>query len=248
MADMSITLLTKCERACESDISTDISSMEDLLNALEKSCPNIKVLTINDADVSDIEAQIGSTENIKRFSGTMKVHQVTGSIYCSNWLAMKSLSCFCNHFVMGTLDYASISQKPLLHVESVYGLETESNDEPLASLMSQKNMKQLQTFPQFSDASLCGKSSQFEDGPSTSGKKILDNGQFVLVKLLNRKTEYRYVAMCTGVEEYDEVQVVFCKICDETGKNFKINDHDISFITWEQIIEELPPYLIDVYE
>lgn len=46
--------------------------------------------------------------------------------------------------------------------------------------------------------------------------------------------------MCTGVEESNEVQVVFCKICDETGKNFKINDDDISFITWDQVIKELP--------
>lgn len=37
--------------------------------------------------------------------------------------------------------------------------------------------------------------------PSTSGKKPLTNGDFVLLKLLQRKTEHRYVVMCTDVEE-----------------------------------------------
>lgn len=35
--------------------------------------------------------------------------------------------------------------------------------------------------------------------------------------------------ICTGVVENDKVQVIFCKICDETGKNFRINDDDIFF-------------------
>lgn len=39
------------------------------------------------------------------------------------------------------------------------------------------------------------------------------------------------IAMCTGVEEDDKLEVIFCKICDETGKKFRINADDISFIT-----------------
>lgn len=62
----------------------------------------------------------------------------------------------------------------------------------------------------------------------------------MLVKLQDKKTEYRYVAMCTGVEDDDELQVVFCKICDETGKKFRINDYDISFISWDQVLKKLP--------
>lgn len=46
--------------------------------------------------------------------------------------------------------------------------------------------------------------------------------------------------MCTGVEEDDEPQVIFCKICDETEKKFRINDEDISFITWDQVLKKLP--------
>lgn len=62
----------------------------------------------------------------------------------------------------------------------------------------------------------------------------------MLVKLQDTKTEYRYVAMCTGVEEDDELEVIFCKICDETRKKFRINDDDISFITWDQVLKKLP--------
>lgn len=62
----------------------------------------------------------------------------------------------------------------------------------------------------------------------------------MLVKLQDTKTEYRDVAMCTGVEEDDELEVIFSKICDETGKKFRINDDDISFITWDQLLKKLP--------
>ncbi|KAL4707148.1 hypothetical protein ACJJTC_018883 [Scirpophaga incertulas] len=43
--------------------------------------------------------------------------------------------------------------------------------------------------------------------------------------------------MCTGVEEIDEVQVVFCQICNEIGKNFKMNDDYYFFFTWDQVHE-----------
>lgn len=46
--------------------------------------------------------------------------------------------------------------------------------------------------------------------------------------------------MYTGVEEEDEVQVIFCKVCDDSEKNFKIDEHDISFISQKQIIRQLP--------
>lgn len=51
--------------------------------------------------------------------------------------------------------------------------------------------------------------------------------------------------MCTGLEEEDEIQVVFCKIGDKTGKLFKVDEQDVSFISEDQIIQALPtPNLI----
>ncbi|KAF2897326.1 hypothetical protein ILUMI_08848, partial [Ignelater luminosus] len=110
-----------CKRTADRLVAsgTDISTLENLTNALQKSCSNIKVLTI-DADISDKEAQLGPAEN-KNFSGTLKVHQVTGNVFLPNRLTTKSLSCFCDvdvcsHFVIDTLDYLTINAKPRLHV------------------------------------------------------------------------------------------------------------------------------------
>lgn len=65
----------------------------------------------------------------------------------------------------------------------------------------------------------------------------LNNGNFVLAKLIQKNTEYRYVTKYTGVEEYDEAQVMFCKICDNLEKNQTCKWH--FFLTWDQIIKEL---------
>ena len=180
------------------------------------------------------------SKNLKAFLSTMKVHQVTASIFLPNHLPMKSLSCFCNpeacnHFVLGTMEFATKNTRPRLNVDNVYG--SESDDEPLINC---RLSKQLPT-SSLPYATVSENASQLEDEPSTSGSNNkFNNGDFVLVRILHKDTEYRYVAMCTGIEEDNEEQVIFCKICDNTGKNFRIDDNDVSFISWGQIIEKIP--------
>lgn len=222
--------------------------MEDLHKVLQKGCPNINVLSIDTKRISEKEAQIGSGENIKTFAGTLRIHQVTGSVFLLNRITMKSLSCFCdldlcNHFVIGTSEYSDANHISRLRVEDVYGSDSHSDDEPLSSLASRQDLEKCRENPLNSETISCSGTKQNDDDdqqPTTSGRKVLSNGDFVLVKLIHRKTEYRYVAMCTGVEEDDEIKVIFCKICDNTGKNFKIDDNDIAFIQWDQIKENLP--------
>lgn len=234
-----------CKRTADRLVAsgTDISSIDDLAKALEKSCPNIKIFTVDDANISEKAAKLGSTEDLKTFSGTLKVHQITGCVLIPNCLIMKSLSCFCDselcrHFHLGTLDYRQT--QPRLCVDDIYGA-SDLEDEPLINQSSQERRKKLQKTLQHSvPASIKSKLHIDNLKPSTSGKETFCNGDFLLVKLQDRKTEYRYVAMCTGVEEDDELQVKFCKIFDETGKKFRINDEDISFITWDQVLKKLP--------
>ncbi|GBP69399.1 hypothetical protein EVAR_54818_1 [Eumeta japonica] len=118
-------------------------------------------------------------------------------------------------------------KKSRLRVEDVYGPDSESEKENSSD-------SEHVTAPKYGRH-------QTEDAqqPSTS-KNVFKNGDFILVKLLSKKTEYRYVAMCTGLEEDDEIQVVFCKIGDKTGKLFKVDEQDISFITEDQIVQTLP--------
>lgn len=156
---------------------------------------------------------------------------------------MKSLSCFCdlevcNHFVLGTLDFPSMNTKSRLNVDNVYGPESESDEEPL---MKYRKSKQLRVSSSCSQP-VSEETYQFvNEQPSTSGlKNKFNNGDFVLVRLLHKETEYRYVAMCTGVKEDDEVEVIFCKVSENTGKSFRIDDNDICFVTCDQIIKNLP--------
>ncbi|CAB3249218.1 unnamed protein product [Arctia plantaginis] len=168
-----------CKRTADRLIAsgTDISSIDDLAKALEKTCPNIKIFTVDDADISEKAAKLGSTEE----------------------------------------------------------------DKPLINFTSQEHRRKPQETLQHSvPSSIKTKLHKDDSKPSTSGKKTFCNGDFVLVKLQDTKTEYRYIAMCTGVEEDDELKVIFCKICDETGKKFRINDDNISFITWDQVLKKLP--------
>ncbi|KAK0074388.1 hypothetical protein PV326_012495, partial [Microctonus aethiopoides] len=85
-----------CKRTADRVVAsgTDISSLEDLSQALQKSCPNIILLTIDDAYISDKKTIFRSEENIKTFLGTLKVHQVSGSVFFPDRLIMKSLNCF----------------------------------------------------------------------------------------------------------------------------------------------------------
>ncbi|CAB3228673.1 unnamed protein product [Arctia plantaginis] len=231
----------KClSRECKTCLNKD-----DLAKALEKTCPNIKIFTVDDADISEKAAKLGSTEGIKTFSGTLKVHQVTGCVRIPNCLKLKSLSCFCDselcrHFQLGTLDYPQTHRKFPLRVDDIYEASN-SEDKPLINFTSQEHRKKPQKTLQHSlPTSIKTKIHKDDSKPSTSGKKTFCNGDFVLVKLQDKKTEYRYVAMCTGVEEDDELEVIFCKICDDTGKKFRINDDDISFIAWDQVLKKLP--------
>ncbi|VEN58062.1 unnamed protein product, partial [Callosobruchus maculatus] len=75
---------------------------------------------------------------------------------------------------------------------------------------------------------------------SKETKSKIKTGNFVLVKLLHRGTEYCYVAMCTSVEEDDEV--VFRKICDNTAKNSRelmIEMFLFIHVYHDQILEKL---------
>ncbi|GBP27700.1 hypothetical protein EVAR_82747_1 [Eumeta japonica] len=223
-----------CKRSADRLVGSgnDISSLNDLSEAIQKTCPNINVYLIDDMNILEKEALLATAkEQIKTFPGTLRVHQVSWNIENPNKLKMKSLSCFCNentcdHFKIGVMIYSSY-KKSRLRVEDVYGPDSESEKENSSD-------SEHVTAPKYGRH-------QTEDAqqPSTS-KNVFKNGDFILVKLLSKKTEYRYVAMCTGLEEDDEIQVVFCKIGDKTGKLFKVDEQDISFITEDQIVQTLP--------
>lgn len=68
----------------------------------------------------------------------------------------------------------------------------------------------------------------------------MSSSNFMLVKGLHRKAEYRYLVISTVVGEDGDVRVLFSKLFEGTGKNFKIDDNNIPFATRDQIRGELP--------
>ncbi|GBP28859.1 hypothetical protein EVAR_24535_1 [Eumeta japonica] len=72
------------------------------------------------------------------------------------------------------------------------------------------------------------------------------SGDYVLVKLIMGRKEYRYAAICSKYDDDEgELTVTFLKVCNEDGTEFKINDNDIADVPYEDVIEKLPiPNLI----
>lgn len=71
-------------------------------------------------------------------------------------------------------------------VDDVY--ETDSDDEPLSFLCRQKSHENLQSFDIIS-SNRTEHCTNYEQQATTSGRKVLSSGDFVLVKLLHKKTE-----------------------------------------------------------
>ncbi|GBP84581.1 hypothetical protein EVAR_64611_1 [Eumeta japonica] len=125
-----------CKRSADRLVGSgnDISSLNDLSEAIQKTCPNINVYLIDDMNILEKEALLATAkEQIKTFPGTLRVHQVSWNIENPNKLKMKSLSCFCNentcdHFKIGVMIYSSY-KKSRLRVEDVYGPDSESEKE-----------------------------------------------------------------------------------------------------------------------
>lgn len=139
-----------CKRTADRLVAsgTDISTIDDLAKAPEKTCRNIKVFTVDDADIRGKTAKLGSTEGIKTFSGTLKVHQVTDCVFVPNCLVLKSLSCFCDselclHFQLGTLDYPQTHAKSRLNIDHIYGA-SDSDNESLIKFVCQEHTKESQ--------------------------------------------------------------------------------------------------------
>ncbi|KAL3283967.1 hypothetical protein HHI36_018138 [Cryptolaemus montrouzieri] len=63
-------------------------------------------------------------------------------------------------------------------------------------------------------------------------------GDYVLDKF---PVKYSYAAIINQIDnEEDEITVTFMKICDDKGHTFKIDEIDVSDVSFEQIAEKLP--------
>ncbi|KAM3955867.1 LOW QUALITY PROTEIN: uncharacterized protein ACR2FA_003957 [Aphomia sociella] len=152
-------------------------------------------------------------------------------------LIMKRLSCFCEecqHFNLGVLNY----QVTKLHVEDVY-TDSKSEDEtrpaynsPVSNIITETEISQP----------CVNFNTDIENtaGPSTISQQQYISGDYVLVKFKVKNTEYRYAAVINQVDnEEGELTVTFMKICDNKGHMFRMDENDISDVSFNQILEKL---------
>ncbi|KAF9422065.1 hypothetical protein HW555_002086 [Spodoptera exigua] len=137
---------------------------------------------------------------------------------------LKSLSCTCEdecqHFNLGVLEYKN---KTKLNVDDIY---TDSENENIDNL-------QDPTMETDDDAALAG--------PSSINQQNYTIGDYVLVKFLVRNTEYCYAAVINKIDmEEGELTVTFLKICDDKGHTFRVDENDVSDVSFDQVLKKLP--------
>lgn len=223
-----------CKRTADKIVArkADISNLYNFVDILRENCPGIKIAVIEDAHIERVHNLIKENESdLKSFKGTLQVHQVTGHIYCPNKLIMKSLSCFCNrtcdHYRLGTLEYRN--QSKCFKVADVYNTDSEED-------ISLQNLRKSETIAQ------AGTSKDLRD----KLKVTYGSGDYVLVKFMLKKKEYRYAAICSCYDDEEgELTVTFLKVCNEEGKVFKLDEHDVADVPYDDVIVKLPmPSLI----
>lgn len=217
-----------CKRTADSVVAAggDVDNLETFMTAIQEKCPGIILGTIDHEAIQTMSAEIErEASQAKTFSGTLRVHQVTGNIFNPVGLrvarpvtlTMRNLSCFCNavkckHFKIGCLKYREHPQlkycqkKPKLKVEDIYD------------------------------------SDENESGPSSVPfNEQYTIGQYVLVKFPVKKIEYRYVGVIDSIDtEEHELTITFLKLCDNKGQMFRVDHNDVSEVSFDQIVYKLP--------
>ncbi|KAI8422982.1 hypothetical protein MSG28_014072 [Choristoneura fumiferana] len=207
-----------CKRSADQVIAQkgDIINLLDFVGVLREKCPGIKISVIEDADIERVSKMIKENENKQKpFKGTLLVHQVRGNIFIPNKLDMKALSCFCDDDGCDHFKLGTLNYQKDTNRLQVSAVFTDSEDDmPLASVSREWH---------------------------EIAKTTYDSGDYVLVKFVVRKKEYRYAAICSKYDDEDgELTVAFLQVCNQNGTEFKLNDRDIADVAYEDVIEKLP--------
>ena len=230
-----------CKRTADFVVNSggDINNIDQFVKVIQERCLSITCIAIDGKDIQAMVDKVeGEASNQKSFKGTLDVHQVAG-VYSSSILGlstkcktliMKSLSCFCNsgsceHYKIGSVNFAL---KPKWTVEEVF---TDSEPEDLESAE-----RELTSTP--------NKSTQGLDDDIAGTNRIRNScyntGDYVLVKFPAKNVEYRYAAVINEIDDDEnDLRVTFLKICDKKVQTFRIDDKDISDVSFDQVIQKL---------
>lgn len=84
--------------------------------------------------------------------------------------------------------------------------------------------------------------SELHVGGSKMGPPRYMPGDYVIVRLSAKRTEYRYAAIFSGDVDEDEceIKVTFLKLCGTDATVLTVNNDDVGFISLDPIICALP--------
>ncbi|KAK4887350.1 hypothetical protein RN001_003621 [Aquatica leii] len=223
-----------CKRTADAVVATggDIDSMESFVEAIQRRCPAITLFTIDNKAIQELTDDLqNDAVNLKSFNGTLKIHQVKAELLrcplesapSAVKVIMKSLSCTCEgecqHFNLGVLECKNETE---LNVDDIYtDSESDNMNNPQDSTM------------EADDAALAGHSSINQQNYTI--------GDCVLVKFIARNTEYRYAAVINKIDtEEGELTVTFLKIRDDKDHTFRVDENDVSDVSFDQVLQKLP--------
>ncbi|CAH2014479.1 unnamed protein product, partial [Acanthoscelides obtectus] len=227
-----------CKRTADFVVNAggDINNIEQFVQCIQERCPNITCITIDSQDIQEMSKKLQQEAfKQKGFKGTLNVHQVTG-VFSSSisdlpanciTLTMRSLSCFCNtgiceHFKIGNITY---DLNPRLRVEDVF---SESDSDSNINLSEYKSNMPVNVV------------SDEVAGTSCRQHSCYSTGDYVLVRFLVKHVEYRYAAVVNKVdEEENDLRVTFLKVCDDKVQTFKIDESDISDVSFDHVVQKL---------
>nr|CAH7724830.1 unnamed protein product [Callosobruchus chinensis] len=216
----------------------DICSYEILLTSLQNNIKNVTFFSIDDKDIAKVSDLI-KKGNIKPFVGTMQVHQVRIDDCTTGLLKFLTLSSFDikdMSYFCGMLDYSNeIKENTQIHIES----SSDSDDDlPLNNFVRGKTTVHRIHYKDVYSDDEAGPSSRISEQDIVSSNIV--EGTYVLVEYKTKLSSYRYAAVVQSVIDYDEVEVMFLKVCKfQNSQTFKANDNDKSFVNYDQILKIL---------
>lgn len=208
-----------CKRTADAVVAAggDVENLEKFVEAIKQRCPAISLNIIKDDAIQEMSAEIArELSKVKNFGGTLKVHQVTGMFYNPLGIKLNSIEIVMRHLS------CFCDNDSCLHFK-------------MGTIIYEDKQK-LRVEDVFTESE-----SENEAGPSSSTRISFNTGDYLLVKLLARNMEYRYVSVIDVIDEEDaEIRVTFLKLCDDKGQTFRFDQDDVADVAMDQVIEKLP--------
>ncbi|KAF8777467.1 hypothetical protein HNY73_014324 [Argiope bruennichi] len=190
----------------------------------------IKVLFIDDSDIKQIQELLPSI--IPPLKGTLNVHQIItnsrGVFFYRNVSCYCEQNSLCNCFPKEKFSFSDVTQAPKKNypLEKIYSSDSGSDsiDEPDT-----------------------GESEEIFSEEVSVNKMY--EGVYILVEFTGetrRKIKYTYAAIIQNkMDEDGEIQIMCLKAKDSKRKIFQVDEKDVSYVNFEQVLAILPqPRLI----